>query len=145
MAGPDSQLPRVLVVEDEPQMRVLYPLLLRRSAEVVTVEGGDEAIALLQRDRRFDAVVCDLVTPGQDGEAVYRWLQRNVPALARRTIFVTGGKAPEVEERLVGRPVYRKPLSKQALHRAVMTAVRKPATLVGMPAIVVDEPRRTGS
>jgi len=139
MVVPSGEQPRVLVVEDEPQMRVLYPLLLRRSAEVVTVENGDEAVALLQRDRRFDAVVCDIVTPGRNGYEVYRWLQRHIPALARRTIFVTGGDAPEIEDRLHNRPVYRKPLTKMQLHHAVQKALTRPSTLVGMPAIVAPE------
>ncbi len=59
--------PRVLVVDDEEEIRYGLELNLGREGfEVVGAPDGDAALALLD-DGRFDAVLSDLVMPGLDG------------------------------------------------------------------------------
>jgi CheY-like chemotaxis protein len=41
----------------------------------------------------FDAVLCDLKMPGQDGLAVLRTLRERQPALARKFLLMTGNLA----------------------------------------------------
>ncbi len=63
---------RVLVVDDDPDVRALVELKLRlEGLEVVTAETGEEALAMLSM-QSFDLVVLDLMMPGIDGIEVCR-------------------------------------------------------------------------
>jgi DNA-binding response OmpR family regulator len=74
---------RVLVVEDEPQLRSLLRLYLEREGHQVTEAGdGPSALAAFEADR-FDLVVLDLMLPGMQGETVLEALRDggDVPVL----------------------------------------------------------------
>ena len=69
MPAPASR-PRVLVVEDEPQLRALLRLYLERAGYRVSDAGdGQSALVAYARDGA-DLVVLDLMLPGMQGEAV---------------------------------------------------------------------------
>ena len=70
--GDNSMTPRVLVVEDEPNIRELVCLHL--GLEGYTCEGlGDGREALKRAEgERFDLMVLDLMIPGLDGVALTR-------------------------------------------------------------------------
>ena len=83
--------PRILLVDDEPTLLAAYRRLLAPEFDVEVARGGQEALALLDRDAAFDAVVCDVMMPEVDGPAVQAHLERHHPELARRTAFCTAG------------------------------------------------------
>jgi signal transduction histidine kinase/CheY-like chemotaxis protein len=95
--GPPGLVPaaspsaRLLLVDDEPLIIRLFGTLLRSTCEVVAAASGEEAVALLERDRAFDVVICDLHMPGIDGIKVYETVERLDPALLARFVFTTGG------------------------------------------------------
>lgn len=62
----------VLVVDDDPvQRRLLDAMLKRFGHDVLTAEGGEQALALLgDESQHIDCLVLDLVMPGRDGMAV---------------------------------------------------------------------------
>ncbi|MGZ6256577.1 MAG: response regulator [Candidatus Limnocylindria bacterium] len=69
---------RILIVEDEPQLRGLLRLYLERAGYVVADAGdGDTALAAFAADGA-DLVVLDLMLPGMQGEAVLQAL-RGIP------------------------------------------------------------------
>src|SRR5436189_5356045 len=78
-AGPDrsaARITRVLVVEDEPNIRELVCLHLR--LEGYSCDGignGQEALAKTEAES-YDLVVLDLMIPGLDGVAVCRAVRR---------------------------------------------------------------------
>jgi CheY-like chemotaxis protein len=82
---------RVLLVDDEAMIVRLLTTLLAQSCDVVTANGGAEAVALLERDSDFDIVLCDLHMHEVDGIDVHRALQRLRPELVDRFVFTTGG------------------------------------------------------
>jgi two-component system cell cycle sensor histidine kinase/response regulator CckA len=82
---------RVLVVDDESMLLDTFQRMLRRDHDVVLVEGGTRAVAELERNSAFDAVICDLMMPDLDGMQLYRILCERWPALRRRIIFCSGG------------------------------------------------------
>ena len=50
--------PRILIVDDEPSMREMLRIVLRRDGYDVTVAAnGTEAIDILKRDREFREIV----------------------------------------------------------------------------------------
>jgi len=86
---------------------------------VVVLSSGREALELLQRDDRFDAVLCDLIMPAVTGMDLHEELSRTRPALAERMIFMTGGTfTPRTREFLgkVPNPTLDKPFDLSALH-----------------------------
>ena len=66
---------RILVVEDEPSIREVLSLYLRRAGYQVTVVGdGREALDTLS-SQTPDLVVLDLMLPEVSGLEVTRWLR----------------------------------------------------------------------
>jgi DNA-binding response OmpR family regulator len=60
--------PRILVVDDQPDIRLLLRnVLQRRSYDVVTAEGGPEALEILKFDAMPDLILLDVQMPKMDG------------------------------------------------------------------------------
>lgn len=83
--------PRVLLVEDEPQVAEALRTLLGEEAEVEHVTSGRQAIEVLLRDQRYQLVLCDLMMPDMGGVDVHEAIRRARPGVERRIVFLTGG------------------------------------------------------
>lgn len=66
---------RILVVEDEPSIREVLSLYLRRAGYEVEVAGDGRAALESLSDRMPDLVVLDLMLPHVDGLQITRWLR----------------------------------------------------------------------
>jgi CheY-like chemotaxis protein len=117
--------PRILVVEDEINVRELEAEILREEWEHVdTAVDGTDALRLLA-EHVYDAIVSDLAMPRLDGRGLYEEVGRRWPTANRRLVFVTGyAEAEEYDEflRHTGVPVLAKPFTIAALIGAVKTA-----------------------
>ncbi len=82
---------RILVIDDDEGVRAIMTRILEPQHEVVAEASGEGARARLARDRRFDAVFCDLMMPGTSGMDLHAWLVEADPSIAQRVVFVTGG------------------------------------------------------
>lgn len=108
--------PRVLIVEDDPDLRDLLAERLRADFDVVTAADGLDALAIAQR-LRPDLVLCDVVMPRLDGLGLLRAL-RGDPALARVAIILLSarGGEPVIEALEAGADDYLvKPISAREL------------------------------
>jgi DNA-binding response OmpR family regulator len=84
---------RILVVEDEPQLRALLRLYLEREGHAVT-DAGDGPSALAAFDANgADLVILDLMLPGMQGEAVLDALR----AGADVPVLITSAKRSDAE------------------------------------------------
>jgi len=73
-----SKAPKILVIEDEKNLRILYQQELARDGfEVATAANATEGLAMIAAERP-DLVVMDIRMPGMDGlEAMSRLLDKH--------------------------------------------------------------------
>jgi len=124
---------RILVVDDEEQVRRVLVRLLGPPHEVVAVASGREAKALLEQDPAFDLVLCDLMMPEMTGMDLHAWLVAQGSPLARRVVFMSGGAfTPRATEYLEGVANQRieKPFGSAAL-RAIVAGLVAEARAAG--------------
>ena len=95
---PQASPPSVLVVDDEPILRLFACEALKDAGyEVVGASSADEAIALLRRGTPFGAVLTDIEMPGNlDGLELAWNIQAHWPEI---TVIITSGrKLPRADE-----------------------------------------------
>jgi CheY-like chemotaxis protein len=98
MDDPRAQAPhsrRLLVIDDKPEFLRILKVTLSKEHEVVTAQGCDAALAVLQADARFDGVLCDVMMPFGDGMSFYERLGQVAPELTAKVLFMTGGACTE--------------------------------------------------
>ena len=110
--------PKVLLIDDEPMIRSLVSRLLSGRFRVTVVDGVRTALATLHQATDYDAVLCDLMMPGESGMDFFSVVRRLYPDLVDRVAFITGGAVtPDTSKFLEtsARPVLNKPFSAQSL------------------------------
>lgn len=114
----------VLVVDDEAGIRTTLAGLLRDRFEVHGAASAAEALSMLRRGLRVEAILCDLAMPGQTGAELYATLRQEHPELARRFAIMTGGHTEdrafraELGDRWLEKPATRKELTALLLRLA---------------------------
>jgi CheY-like chemotaxis protein len=84
---------RILVVDDDDNLRELLATVLSQDGRVVdTARDGIEALELLQQNR-YDLIISDLRMPGLNGPALYDALRATPRTTLPRVIFMTGNAA----------------------------------------------------
>jgi CheY-like chemotaxis protein len=123
-------MPRILVVDDEEQIRRILRLTLERAGhEVDTAADGNEAVAKFDPERH-DLVITDIVMPEKEGIETIQEL-RQVSA-GVKIIAISGGGRISPEEyldwarRFGVHRTFTKPIDRDDLLRTV-------AELTGMP------------
>ncbi|MGZ8849636.1 MAG: PAS domain S-box protein [Thermoanaerobaculia bacterium] len=120
---------RVLVVDDEPQMRKLIAtVLLGAGASVVTASSAAEAFDQLS-EQSFDVLVSDIAMPAEDGHSLTRRIRARddeksrIPAIA---LTAYGGPLQRQLALSAGFDDYvKKPFAPQDLVRAVAGVARR--------------------
>lgn len=112
---------RILLAEDDPQVRRLFVRALSKQGwEVTAVDDGAAAIAAWPLcGESFDLVILDLLMPGVNGLQAYQALRRWHPEA--RFLFVSGYSDVSIRQRIHadGQMLLMKPLSPTALVAAV--------------------------
>jgi PAS domain S-box-containing protein len=125
--GPEAARPgRVLVVDDEALVARAVERMLSPPHEVLTRGSARSALDLLEGDRDFDVILCDLMMPGMTGMDLHAALATRDPALARRMVFLTGGAFTDAARAFleqVANPRLEKPVDRATLREAVARAV----------------------
>jgi CheY-like chemotaxis protein len=82
-------LRRILVVDDDQQIRFMLRMTLEREGyELEEAADGKTALALLAR-QSFDLVITDIIMPGKEGIQVIKEMKRDQPDL--KIIAISGG------------------------------------------------------
>jgi DNA-binding NtrC family response regulator len=91
-------LKRILVVDDEAQIRTMLTQMLEQEGYTVfTAENGEEGLAMVGR-HAFDLVVTDMIMPVKDGLKFIMELIRDYPDL--KILAISGGGAIKAERYL---------------------------------------------
>ncbi|MFN0100337.1 MAG: ATP-binding protein [Gemmatimonadaceae bacterium] len=130
-----SSVGRILLAEDDPQVRRVLALVLRRAGLTVTeAQNGEEALNLFVRHPLgYDLLVSDVAMPVLDGPSAYRrmrTMRSGFPAL-----FLTGYAPETMRVETLGRdgaPVrwLSKPVAREVLLAAVGELLGKRAPLL---------------
>lgn len=117
--------PRVLCVDDEPQVLEGLQLILRRHFEVVTATSGVAGLVALKSGEPFCAVVSDMRMPVMSGAVFLKRAKEEVPDTTR--ILLTGQADLEAAMTAVNDgQIFRflmKPCPPESLLKAVQAAV----------------------
>jgi DNA-binding response OmpR family regulator len=90
-----SNLKRVLVVEDENEIRQLIVLHLKREGFMVTETGDGEQARQLLLNQSFELLVVDWMLPGLSGLELTRWVRHRSELSRLPILFVTAKTEPE--------------------------------------------------
>lgn len=94
--------PRILLVDDDEDARLLMRTLLERDGyTVMEVVDGNEALDLLREDQEFNLVILDLAMPGLDGRAVLHQVRGSVETAALPVLIRTGTGSDQIEAELL--------------------------------------------
>ncbi|MBK7923593.1 MAG: GAF domain-containing protein [Gemmatimonadetes bacterium] len=117
---------RILLVDDEPDIRrSISKFLTRTGWQVDLADSGEEGLRLLE-EGEYDVVLCDLRMPGMSGHEFYRHLQADEAPAVQRLIFMTGDVlSPEASRFLAEarRPVLSKPFALRDLMEVLALVV----------------------
>ena len=70
-------MPRILVVDDEPQiLKTLEALLNESGFEAITVGGGSQALEIICSQEPIDLIILDMKMPEVNGLAVLETMQK---------------------------------------------------------------------
>ena len=95
-----SKLQRVLLVDDDVDIRTIATLALARvgGLDVVAVSSGEECLEIA--DEGFDLILLDVMMPGLDGPATLALLKQG-PAASVPVIFLTAKARRQELDRIV--------------------------------------------
>lgn len=114
---------RILVVEDDDQVRRLIDQILQRAGhDVVSAPDGSDALRLFDRED-FDLIITDLIMPEMEGMQTIRELRKKDKSIP--LIAMSGGGRMNADDyldtaRIIGADrTFRKPFSRADLLTAV--------------------------
>lgn len=115
----------MLVVDDDPAVRVALARVLSLRHTVDSAGSADEALGKLASGATFDAIVCDVVMPERSGLEFLAEVRARFPHLEKRVVLITGGAiAPDVGRALkeVRNEIVEKPFALDQIEAAIARA-----------------------
>ncbi|HLM99834.1 MAG TPA: response regulator [Bryobacteraceae bacterium] len=124
--------PRILVVDDEPAVRLLLEQVLSDVGYYVTLAANGRLALAQVRSREFDVVIIDLSLPDRDGIEVLRQIRSefsHMPILALSGYMV--GDMPQIAMAAGATDTLQKPASPEALLLTVYGLIEPRSTWAG--------------
>lgn len=125
MGDASSSRPRVLVVDDSPDICELLTMWLASIGDVTVAHTGGEAVGLALETRPH-LVMVDIFLPGLNGFEVVETLRRNLRDHTPPVVFMTGLREPANDYRareLGAVAVLHKPLTAESMRQIVIAAL----------------------
>jgi DNA-binding response OmpR family regulator len=101
VAPAENSLRRVLVIDDDPDIRHITHVALARMGgmEVIEAGGALEGLRLAEQELP-DAILLDVMMPGLDGTAALKMLRENPKTVAIPVVFLTARLSELDEDRV---------------------------------------------
>jgi signal transduction histidine kinase len=116
---------RILVVDDDRDVRQMTgELLTERGYSVALAADADAALAILQRNGGFDAMLVDYVMPGTNGPSLVKIVRSFRPGL--RFLMMTGHAELEIGEEIGTENIIRKPFNAATLDERLARVLARP-------------------
>jgi DNA-binding NtrC family response regulator len=140
--GESSDRPLILLVDDEPAVRLMMArTLTNRGYDVRTAPDGESAMIILEGLRTLPAIaITDLQMAGVDGEELARSLARRYPEVP--VIFMTG-HLPRYRAAYLPGPILQKPFAAEQLCELVGSLLKAngaQAPQDGTTRLATDDP-----
>jgi CheY-like chemotaxis protein len=117
----DEPPPKVLVVDDEPEIRKLVTAMLARNGyRVLSADSGETALRLFKSNPDTDLLLTDVVSPGMSGPMIADQIAAIKPDI--KVLFMSGYDGTQVVQRYVvekGYSLLIKPFSMDQLEAKV--------------------------
>jgi CheY-like chemotaxis protein len=118
--------PRLLVVEDEPDLAEMLGLMLEGAGYQVAIAGEGRAALRLLREARFDLVVSDMLMPGLDGAGLAAAMRAD-PALRDVPLVLVSALGESAVPGVPHAAFLRKPFDLVALRATVVRLLAQAA------------------
>jgi CheY-like chemotaxis protein len=116
---------RILIVDDDRDVRQMTgEMLTERGYSVELAADADAALAILQRDGGFDAMLVDYVMPGTNGASLMSIVRSLRPGL--RALMMTGHAALQVGDEIGIENIIGKPFNVATLEERLARVLAKP-------------------
>lgn len=128
MKEPDTNIKKILVVEDEPAICLVCQRVLTGEGFEVDVAVNGKVAQDMIKGKRYDLCLIDIRTPAMNGNELYRWLGEKHPRLAGGVIFTTGDMMGGDTQGLLeqtGRPFLPKPFTTDEIRAIVKETLRQ--------------------
>jgi two-component system, chemotaxis family, chemotaxis protein CheY len=92
--------PRILVVEDDPDLREALELWFdKRNCEVTFAANGDEGITILRSGEPVDLVLTDVMMPDLNGMELLRLVKSSVHLFTTKIVVMSSNTNPEFRKK----------------------------------------------
>lgn len=90
---------KILIVEDEPRMRILLKREIKAKGYVVLeAKNGEEALKILKNSQGIDLVLLDIMLPQKSGLEIFETIKKEFPSLK---VIVSSVYPPDEQEFLI--------------------------------------------
>ncbi len=134
---------RVLIIDDEPDIRATVEILLGRAGMTSMAAASVRSALALLNSERFDVVLTDMRLGDGSGMDVVRWVAENRPATPVAVITAYGSAKDAVNALKAGAFDYvEKPVDNAVLRRVVQDALQLSLNTAESPAASANEGKR---
>lgn len=116
---------KLLIIDDEPILLKTLKRVLSPSYDVTTIEGGRNALEILNKDAyQFSVIISDLNMPEVSGADLYRYVTIQYPGIERRFIFISGIILTAVQDAFL-KSITNSTLKKPLQQNELLDTIRK--------------------
>ena len=119
-----SRQRRILVVDDEPNIRILLSEVLTKDGHTVEVASNGQQAAEMIQECQYDCLIMDITMPGVGGTNLYKHINESKPDLIPKIIFITGDTVRSDTRaflKAAGNPTLNKPLDLTELKNCIQS------------------------
>lgn len=129
-----AQTWRVLIADDDPAIRTLIDTVLKRGPyEITMCDDAESALVAVNRNERFDIIICDFMLPGISGIDLIERLRSDVRTKEVPILMISGhtNYAMDGRAKTAGANIFlNKPFTISQLRTAVAQLLRKPGAAI---------------